>query len=220
MAQQQQRQQPAAPAPPPPPPSQPDQSDDKKNQKKKVVIVTSGSRGDTQPYIALALELLARGHSVTIATEARMEALVRGFDARLGFALVPGDPTGLLWQPECQVMLRDGKLLPVMSKVAAHAKQHFAAALDAYKAACQGADVVVGAGLVLAQVQCCAAVLCWAGCVALGAALCCWLGLWRLLLSGLCAGCFSQAGGRNTHHHHHPHKQTPHLEKKHSQSSR
>ena len=120
-------QQPTAAAPPQAEPNK---------KKKKVVIVTSGSRGDTQPYVALGLELLARGDvDVTIATEARMEAFVRSFDPRLGFALIPGDPTGMLWQPECQAMLRDGKLMPVLSKVAEHTKAHFSAALDAYAAA-------------------------------------------------------------------------------------
>lgn len=42
----------------------------------KVVIATSGSRGDTQPYIAVGLELKARGHDVTIAVEERLKVLL------------------------------------------------------------------------------------------------------------------------------------------------
>jgi sterol 3beta-glucosyltransferase len=45
----------------------------------KIVIVTSGSRGDVQPYCALGLELASRGHSVTLCTERRMESFVKTF---------------------------------------------------------------------------------------------------------------------------------------------
>ena len=43
----------------------------------RVAIATVGTRGDVQPYVALALALRRRGHSVVVATEARMEAFVR-----------------------------------------------------------------------------------------------------------------------------------------------
>jgi UDP:flavonoid glycosyltransferase YjiC (YdhE family) len=33
-----------------------------------LVIVTSGSRGDVQPYLALALRAMQAGHRVTLAT--------------------------------------------------------------------------------------------------------------------------------------------------------
>ncbi len=35
---------------------------------KRIVLSTFGSFGDVHPYIAIALELKARGHSVVIAT--------------------------------------------------------------------------------------------------------------------------------------------------------
>lgn len=37
-------------------------------QGKRVTIITIGSRGDVQPFIALALELEKHGHRVRIAT--------------------------------------------------------------------------------------------------------------------------------------------------------
>lgn len=39
----------------------------------KFVIATSGSRGDTQPYCAVGLELQNRGHEVYIAVEERLK---------------------------------------------------------------------------------------------------------------------------------------------------
>ncbi len=43
------------------------------------IIPTIGTRGDVQPYIALALGLLARDHSVTLATHPCMRGLVEGY---------------------------------------------------------------------------------------------------------------------------------------------
>jgi sterol 3beta-glucosyltransferase len=63
--------------------------------------IHTGSRGDCQPYIALGLELLSRGHEVAIATEERMRPLVQEFG--LQFMMIAGDPTGLLLKPESQV---------------------------------------------------------------------------------------------------------------------
>jgi UDP:flavonoid glycosyltransferase YjiC (YdhE family) len=47
---------------------------------RRVVIVTSGSRGDVQPYCALGLALHATGQAaVTVCTERRMETFVKSF---------------------------------------------------------------------------------------------------------------------------------------------
>lgn len=42
----------------------------------KVTILTLGSRGDVQPYVALAKGIVAAGHDVTIAAEPPYEAMV------------------------------------------------------------------------------------------------------------------------------------------------
>jgi hypothetical protein len=45
----------------------------------KIIIPTIGTRGDVQPYIALALGLLKAGHSVTLATHPCMRGLVESY---------------------------------------------------------------------------------------------------------------------------------------------
>jgi UDP:flavonoid glycosyltransferase YjiC (YdhE family) len=50
----------------------------------KIIIPTIGTRGDVQPYIALALGLQAAGHTVTLATHPCMRGLVEGY--AVGFA--------------------------------------------------------------------------------------------------------------------------------------
>lgn len=57
-----------------------------------------------QPYVLLGLELQARGHAVTIATEERMQGLVQQLGGdRLSFRCISGDPTGMLWEKKYQV---------------------------------------------------------------------------------------------------------------------
>jgi len=46
----------------------------------KIVIPTIGTRGDVQPYIALALGLINAGHGVTLATHPTMRTLVESYD--------------------------------------------------------------------------------------------------------------------------------------------
>lgn len=49
----------------------------------KVVIPTIGSRGDVQPFIALAQGLIHAGHSVTILSHPVMRELVESFGGRV-----------------------------------------------------------------------------------------------------------------------------------------
>ncbi|KAF8061886.1 ATG26 [Scenedesmus sp. PABB004] len=124
---------------------------------RRVVIVTSGSRGDVQPYVALGLELAARGHAVTVATEARGRALVEELGrGRVGFALVAGDPVGILFERQHQALLARGRIVPVMMAVDRHNRPFQQQALADVAAACTGADVVVSSPLVLTATLCAA----------------------------------------------------------------
>lgn len=59
-----------------------------------VSIVTSGSRGDVQPYVALGRGLREAGHSVRVVTHEIFEPFVRHWD--LDFALVRANPHDLM----------------------------------------------------------------------------------------------------------------------------
>lgn len=60
----------------------------------KVLILTYGSTGDVLPYVALGQGLRARGHAVTICTNARFETLIRAYD--LNYAFMSDDLTQLI----------------------------------------------------------------------------------------------------------------------------
>jgi len=46
----------------------------------KIIIPTMGTRGDVQPYIALATRLNTSGHEVTIATHPCWKDLIRNYN--------------------------------------------------------------------------------------------------------------------------------------------
>jgi UDP:flavonoid glycosyltransferase YjiC (YdhE family) len=57
-----------------------------------------------QPYVMLGLELQQRGHEVVLATEQRMEPLVKQLgQGKLGYAKISGDPTLMLYGKRNQV---------------------------------------------------------------------------------------------------------------------
>ncbi len=135
-----------APTPPAPPASEP-------RKPLSVVIATVGTRGDTQPYVALALRLQRRGHTVTLATEQRMESFVRGFG--LGWRRIEGDSAGLLFEPEAQRALAEGSFMKLISLTSAWEKRWKKSdVLRSYESALAGADVVVGAGLTMTPSFC------------------------------------------------------------------
>lgn len=54
-------------------------NNEKHTYKMNIIIPTIGTRGDVQPYIALALELQKTGHSVILATHPCLGKLVRSY---------------------------------------------------------------------------------------------------------------------------------------------
>ncbi len=73
-----------------------------------LVIVTSGSRGDVQPYLALAKRAMHDGHRVTLATHAVFEPWVRAHG--VPFRALHGDPKAMLSNPGARAWLSDGSL--------------------------------------------------------------------------------------------------------------
>lgn len=72
----------------------------------RVAISTLGTRGDVQPYIALALGLIEKGYDVQIAAPIQFEARVR--DHGISFAPLPGEFLDLLDKPEAKAAIAAG----------------------------------------------------------------------------------------------------------------
>jgi UDP:flavonoid glycosyltransferase YjiC (YdhE family) len=73
-----------------------------------------GSRGDVQPFIALAEELLKDGHRVRLATHSVFKDFVKKSNTNIGFYPIGGDPKDLM-----SYMVRNPGLLPSMKAVRA-----------------------------------------------------------------------------------------------------
>ncbi|MEO6630347.1 MAG: glycosyltransferase, partial [Mucilaginibacter sp.] len=77
-----------------------------------IGIFTYGTRGDVQPYIALALGLMERGHHVTIAAPENFKSLVEGFG--VPFHPLYGDAEAMMNQPEGQSVLKAENTIKLM----------------------------------------------------------------------------------------------------------
>lgn len=73
----------------------------------RIAILTVGSRGDVQPYTALAIGLRDAGHDVTLATHEPFRRFVESHGVR--FAPLPGDPREVLATPEARELLASGR---------------------------------------------------------------------------------------------------------------
>jgi sterol 3beta-glucosyltransferase len=109
----------------------------------KVTVLTVGTRGDVQPYIALALGLRRDGHDVRFATFGEYRTLVESFG--LDYAPIEGSisgqftsEAGVAWQesgrnPVRYVRRQERVIGPLVAGV-----------IRSGIAACQNADIVVG----------------------------------------------------------------------------
>ncbi|MFF4414532.1 glycosyltransferase [Streptosporangium sp. NPDC001559] len=114
----------------------------------KVLILTHGTRGDVQPYAALALALRWEGHEVLLAAPAASAALAEPYG--LDFAPLHDGPNTLIDDPEVREAIetnyRGIRGKRVALRVMRRSKPLLARALeDAARVAESGADVVVHA---------------------------------------------------------------------------
>jgi sterol 3beta-glucosyltransferase len=72
----------------------------------KITILTLGSRGDVQPYVALALGLQRAGHAVSLATGPSFEPMIR--ERGIEYRPITADIQALAESPEGKAMLSGG----------------------------------------------------------------------------------------------------------------
>lgn len=99
--------------------------------------LTIGSRGDVQPYIALAKGLIAEGHSVRIATHAEFKDWIEGHG--IEFREIAGDPGELM-----QIMVEHGSLsVTFLRDAASRFRSWIDDLLKSSWEACQGTDILI-----------------------------------------------------------------------------
>ncbi|KAK9246125.1 hypothetical protein V1506DRAFT_559685 [Lipomyces tetrasporus] len=105
--------------------------------KLKFTCLTIGSRGDVQPYIALAQGLMADGHTVRIATHAEFKGWIESFG--IEFRQVAGDPAELMRLSVEHGMFTYGFLKEAASKF----RGWITELLETSWVACQDTDVLI-----------------------------------------------------------------------------
>jgi sterol 3beta-glucosyltransferase len=101
----------------------------------KITIVAVGSRGDIQPYCALALGLQQRNYRVQIATAKNFRSFVENLG--IGFALISGDYQELLATKAGLDLLEGDRSQTILTD-----EIRYQQLLDAYKA-CEGSDLIL-----------------------------------------------------------------------------
>ncbi|MHA6687293.1 glycosyltransferase [Mesorhizobium sp. A556] len=86
----------------------------------RVAIQTLGTRGDVQPYIALALGLISQGHEVQIAAPVQFDAMVR--ERGIAFAPLPGEFLALMDTPEGKAAIAGGRGFSAGLKLLKHVR--------------------------------------------------------------------------------------------------
>ena len=95
----------------------------------RVAIHTLGTRGDVQPYLALALGLTRRGHDVQIAAPAQFETMIR--QRGIACAPLPGEFLDLLDTPEGKAAIAGSEGFGAGLKLLKHVRPLMARLLDA-----------------------------------------------------------------------------------------
>ena len=71
-------------------------------------IITTGSRGDVQPFIALALGLMQKGHDVAMVASENFREFVEGFGVQ--FMPVTGNSEQIINSPVALKLLEGGSV--------------------------------------------------------------------------------------------------------------
>ena len=107
-----------------------------------ITLIATGSRGDVQPYVALAKGLHKAGHTVRFVTHQNFESLV--VPHRLEFWPLEVDVQQIAQTPEMRQKAEGGNFLKLMSQMAKEAQRAAVLAMEGSVAACQGANLILG----------------------------------------------------------------------------
>lgn len=111
----------------------------------KIVIVTIGTRGDVQPYLALAKGLISAGHSVTLCTHANFEPFAREHGVPL--APMPGDVQEILNSERGREILSRKNPIALSRGMTELAMPVLAQYAQVILEATRGADLILGSAL-------------------------------------------------------------------------
>lgn len=107
-----------------------------------IAVLTMGSRGDTQPYLALAVGLQRAGHRVTLTAPTIFRELIESYG--IPFAPMSVNPQDLIKDPEIQAKLKSGNVVTSMLAMKKLADPLWQTSFAEMLNAAAGADAVLG----------------------------------------------------------------------------
>ena len=111
----------------------------------RIAILGSGTRGDTQPMLALGEELKARGHSVVVTVNQNLAAWARR--STLDIVSLPLDSEATLKSAEGVSLLAKGDTLSLNREMNRRDAEANLEMLSAYTRACGDADLILSTAL-------------------------------------------------------------------------
>jgi len=114
-------------------------------------IVAIGSRGDVQPYVALALGLIERGHEATIMAHENFKGFVEGYDVK--FVELRGDVEAMLRSEEGMQAIQAGDIVSFSKYLKKITVKTGETIVEDILEASRRADVLIASLLALAWVE-------------------------------------------------------------------
>jgi sterol 3beta-glucosyltransferase len=116
-----------------------------------IVLMTFGSRGDIQPFLALAVALRERGHTVTLAAPRDFEAQISAYS--VPYVRIPVSTIEVLQKESAKGYTRKGMtpatLIAVWREIIPELKRGLYTAIHMVAEAAQDADLLIAHGLLI-----------------------------------------------------------------------
>lgn len=107
----------------------------------KITILTTGSRGDVQPFIALGQGLQQVGHQVKIATHDTFQNMVENYG--LNFAMISGDVQTIMTSEAGQQMMKSKNPIQLIRRYAKMVQPLIAQGISESWTASQGSEAII-----------------------------------------------------------------------------
>ncbi|WP_372824446.1 glycosyltransferase, partial [Polaromonas sp.] len=107
----------------------------------KIALATHGTRGDVQPFVSLALALMARGHDVTLGAPVNLLSFVEKCGVRTSKIAI--NSQAFMESPQGRSWLSAGNMQKFMKEMGDITHAHRDELIEDFERLCQGADVLV-----------------------------------------------------------------------------
>src|SRR5271165_2770 len=107
----------------------------------KIALLTHGTRGDAQPFAALGLALMARGHEVTLAVPPNLVAFVQ--NCGVPAETIGPDSQAVMESDEGREWLASGNVSAFMKRMNAIAHAHVEELYETYLRVFDSANLIV-----------------------------------------------------------------------------